>query len=420
MTGRPFRTLFVTQWFDPEPGAIRGLPLAAWLQSRGHEVEVLTGFPNYPGGRVYPGYRIEPWARETLQGVPVLRVALYPSHDTSPARRVANYASFALSASVLGAALARQADVGFVYHPPPTVGLPGLTLRALRGIPFVYHIADMWPESAVESGMFGTGRLRDVAERAIHAWCDLVYRRAAAITVLSPGFKRMLIERGVPADKVHVVYNWCDEELFRPRPRSEALAAELGLAGTFNVIYAGNLGLFQALGTVVRAAALLRDLPDVRVVFVGTGQEEEALKAEAGALGLDNVRFVGRRDMREMPAINDLADVQLVHLKDLPFFASTVPSKTQVALAAGRPVVLGVRGDAADIIREAGAGLVCRPEDPVGMADAIRRLHGMSAPEREAMGAAGRAFYLERMSLAVGGAQMDALLRSVARGGRAR
>jgi glycosyltransferase involved in cell wall biosynthesis len=414
MTDRPLRTLFVTQWFDPEPGAIRGLPLAVWLQARGVEVQVLTGFPNYPGGKVYPGYRIALWTRETMEGVPVLRVALYPSHDMSALHRVANYASFALSSSVLGTLLARQADVGFVYHPPPTVALPGLVLRILRGIPFVYHIADMWPESAIESGMFGQGRVRHIGERAIHAWCNLVYRHAAAITVLSPGFKQLLIERGVPAEKVHVIYNWCDEDLFRPRPRNAALAAELGLAGKFNVIYAGNLGIFQGLETAVRAAAQVRDLPDVQFVFVGTGQREEALKQLAVELGAANVRFIGRRQMDEMPQINDLADVLLVQLRDLPFFAATVPSKTQVSLASGRPVLMAVAGDAARIVREAGAGRVVPPEDAGATANAVRELHAMPAAEREALGESGRRYYLEHMSLAVGGRQMLDLLRTVA------
>ncbi len=408
------RTLFVTQWFDPEPGAIRGLPLAKWLRAHGHDVEVLTGFPNYPGGRVYPGYEVRWRDREVMDGVPVLRVALYPSHDLSPLRRIANYASFALSSATIGVASAKRADVAFVYHPPPTVGLAGVVLRRLRGIPFVYHIADMWPESVVESGLVGRGRGRAIAERAIGAWCDFVYREAAAITVLSPGFKRLLVERGVPAEKVHVIYNWADEDVFRPLPRNEALAASLGIAGTFNVVYAGNFGVFQGLETLLRAAALTRDLPDVRWVFAGTGQEEPRLKALAAALGLPNVVFLGRRQYWEMGELNALADVQVVHLRDLPFFAATVPSKTQVSLASGRPVLMAVRGDSADLVRRAGAGVVCEPERPEEMADAVRRLYALPESERQAMGERGARFYRQELSLARGGALMDALLREVA------
>src|SRR5205809_7924688 len=186
------RTIFLTQWFDPEPGAIRGLPLARWLTARGHDVRVLTGVPNYPGGRVYPGYRMRLWQREVMDGVSVLRVPLYPSHDTSPVGRVANYTSFALSAATLGAALIGRGDVAYVYHPPATVGLPAVVLTALRGVPFVYHIADMWPEAVVASGMLGDNAARRVVERLLAGWCRLTYGRAGALSVLSPGFKRLL------------------------------------------------------------------------------------------------------------------------------------------------------------------------------------------------------------------------------------
>lgn len=414
MTAGALDTLFITQWFDPEPGALRGLPLARWLSTRGHRVQVLTGFPNYPGGKLYPGYRVRIRQREVMDGIPVLRVPLYPSHDTTVSGRLANYGSFALSAATIGLSHVGRADVGFVYHPPPTVALPALLLRALRNVPFVYHIADMWPESVVESGALGNGHLRRAVGALLHGWCNFVYRQAAAITVLSQGFKDLLVERGVPAEKIHVIYNWADEDVFTPGRRDEGLGSELGLAGRFNVIYAGNLGVFQGLETVVRAALLVRHVPEIQIVFVGTGQQEAALNALARELGASNVRFVGRRQFWEMPKINDWADVLLVHLKNLPFFAKTIPSKTQVSLASGRPVLMAVRGDAAEIVDAAGAGLTCPPENPRLLADAILAFHRMPRNDREQMGANGRAYYLDRMSLARGGMQMDQLLRCVA------
>lgn len=407
------RILFLTQWFHPEPGAIRGLPLARALARRGHEIRVLTGFPNYPGGRLYDGYRLRPWMRERMEGIPVLRVPLFPSHDRSAWRRIVNYASFALSTAVIGTALAGKADVVYVYHPPPTVALAAMLWRAFRGIPFVYHIADLWPESVTESGMILGERLRRCVGGAISVWCDRVYRQAAVITVLSPGLKRLLRERGVEDRKVHIVYNWTDEEMFRPLPRDEALARELGLAGRFNVIYAGNLGTFQGLETVIRAALRLRNVPQIQIVFVGTGQAEPVLRDLAVRLGADNVRFLGRRQFWEMPAINALADVLLVSLKKLPFFRVIVPSKTQVSLASGRPVLMAVEGDSADIIRRAGAGLVCEPEDEVSIADGIRTLWERSPEERDEMGRRGMEFYRREMSLETGAAQMESLFREV-------
>jgi glycosyltransferase involved in cell wall biosynthesis len=410
------RILFVTQWFDPEPGAIRGLPLARWLASRGHEVQVLTGVPNYPGGRIYPGYRMRLWQREVMDGISVLRVPLYPSHDASAVGRVANYTSFALSAAILGGSLVRGGDVAYVYHPPPTVGLPALVLKAFRRIPFVYHIADMWPESVVDSAMIQNKYLRSGVERLLSAWCKAVYRQAAAITVLSPGFKRLLVERGVPPEKIRVIYNWTDEAVFRPLARDEALARDLGLTGRFNLVYAGNLGAFQGLETVIRAAARVRHEPAIQILIVGSGQREAALKTYARSLGADNVRFLGRREYWEMPKIYALADVLLVHLRDLPFFAATIPSKTQVSLSCGRPVLMAVRGDAADLVRRAGAGVTCSPEDDAEMADAFVKLAHTDRRELEEMGVNGRAAYLANMSLDVGGALTESVLRQVGRG----
>ncbi len=190
----------------------------------------------------------------------------------------------------------------------------------IRSMPFVYHIADMWPESVVESGALGQGRLKRVVEWLLHGWCDAVYRRAAAITVLSEGFKELIVARGVPAEKVHVIYNWAGEAVFAPCARDEALAAGLGMAGKFNVVYAGNMGVFQDLETLVRAALRLRDVTDLQIVLVGSGQREAALRQLAIDVGADNVKFVGRRQFWDMPKINALADVLLVQLKDYSFF----------------------------------------------------------------------------------------------------
>jgi len=413
------KILFVTQWFDPEPGAMRGLPLARHFVAQGDEVEVLTGYPNYPGGKLYPGYRMRPWSRQMVDGVSVLRVPLYPSHDSSAAGRLANYGSFALSSATIGLLTSRPADVAYVYHPPPTVGLAALLLKTLRHTPFVYHIADMWPESVIESGMIRGERTRRIAHSLISSWCGLLYRQASAISVLSPGFKRLLDERGVPGDKVHVIYNWAEEHVFKPLPRDAELAASLNLDHTFNLLYAGNLGAFQGIDTAIRAAARLRDVPSFRLVIAGAGQKETELKSLASQLSCSNVVFIGRREYWEMPKVYSIADALLIHLKDLPFFASTIPSKTQVSMACGRPILVAVRGDAAELISRAGAGLSCNPEDPEAMAAAVRRLMNLPAEERMRMGAAGRSFYEQHMSMAEGAQHTRRLLEQSAYGGPA-
>ena len=239
----------LTQWFDPEP-MFKGLAFAKALRERGHEVEILTGFPNYPGGKVYPGYRIRPFLREVMEGIPVLRVPLYPSHDTSAIRRIANYATFALSAATIGAAAVKPADVMYVYHPPATVALPAIMIHGMRRIPFVYDIQDLWPDTLNATGMMSNRVLLGLVDR----WCRMVYRAASKIVVLSPGFKDVLVHRSVPEEKIEVIYNWCDEGQIPKTPKNESLAKELGFSGRFNVLFAGTMGKAQALEAVLDAA----------------------------------------------------------------------------------------------------------------------------------------------------------------------
>lgn len=410
----PLDILFVSQWFDPEPGALRGLPLARWIQARGHRVQVLTTFPSYPGGVVYPGYRQRLVHRETMDGVEVVRVPAYPSHDRSALRRIAGYLSFAASSSALGGFVTRRPHVTFAYHPPPTATAFAWWRHLVAGTPYVYHVADLWPESVLESGMVPPGAATRAIGGGIRVAVRQLYRGAHAITVLSHGFKEALVGQGVPADKVHVVYNWCDEAVFRPVPRDPALAERLGLADAFVVMYAGNLGAFQALDVVLAAAERLADRPRVRFALVGTGPDAERLARSARARDIRNVIFVPRQPVTDMPAVNGLADAHLVHLKDLPFFRATIPSKTQVILASGLPCVMAVAGEAAALVRDADAGVTCAPDDPDALAAAVRAVHDATPAQRAAWGANGRRCYLKRMSLDTGAAATLALLERAA------
>lgn len=424
MTPRRPRVVFITITFDPEPGAQRGLPLARQLAARGWEVKVLTAFPQYPAGRYYPGYRLRLWQWETMDGIRVLRVPIYPSHDTRALRRIWTYVSFMLAGCLVGVPLIGPADVVYLYEPPPTNGLISVLLKWVRGAPIVHAIADMWPETVLSSGMVpARGVVHTVLESLIGAWCRLMYRQASVLTPLSPGFKRLLMERGVPGDRIEVSYNWADEDTLGPVPRDPALAAELGLEGRFNIVYAGNMGPLQGLETVVRAAALARDrAPNMQLVMIGTGPHESAVKALAAELGADNVRFIARRDYREMSRIYALSDVVLVHLRDFPFLAATIPSKTQVGLLCGRPLLLAVAGDAADLVREAGAGLIVPPENPAELAEAMVAFDRMPVAERESLGAQGRRYYMKHLSLDHAGARHHEIFSSLlsrSRSGRA-
>jgi glycosyltransferase involved in cell wall biosynthesis len=403
------KILLLTQWFDPEP-TFKGMLFARELRARGHDVEVLTGFPNYPGGRVYPGYRIRPWVREHIDGISVIRVALYPSHDKSALGRVLNYVSFAISAAFIGSLLIRKPDVVYVYHPPATIGLAALAIGLLRRAAFVFDVCDLWPDSVATSGMLSIrGALAPLGR-----WCNLVYRRARHIVVISPGFKQQLVLRGVAADKIDVIYNWCDETAIGPRGADPELASRLGLAGRFNVMFAGTMGTAQALDAVLEAAALCSEtLPNVQFVLVGGGVERDRLEKKAADLGLRNVRFLPRQPISAMGSVLELADVLLVHLKADPLFSITIPSKTQAYMAAGKPVLMAVRGDAAQLVTQSGGGLVCEPENAASIADAVAQFAGMRPEERQSMGEAGKRFYDEQLSLKAGVGKFEALFARI-------
>lgn len=406
------RILFITQWFHPEP-FLKGLPFAKELVRLGHEVQVLTGFPNYPGGRLYAPYRIRLLQREEIEGVHVVRVPLYPSHDKSGSRRFFNYMSFAICAAVIGPWVVKRADVAYVYHPPATVQFSAAAIRLFRRIPLVYDIQDLWPDSLAASGMF-TNRF---GLWCVDRVCRILYRLAKKIVVLSPGYKDELIKRGVPQDKLEVIYNWCDDSNAAPVKKDPALASQLGLAGHFNVMFAGNLGKGQALGSVLAAAEIVQaKYPDVRFVFVGDGVEAEGLKQKAQSLRLSNVLFLGRRPVSQIGGIMNLADVLLVHLKNNDLYAKTIPSKTQAYMAAGKPILIGVKGDAADLVLRAKAGFECEPENPESIAGQIERLRAMPKEELEKMGENGKAFYMQELDRRIGAKRFEEIFRLVARG----
>jgi len=385
------RFLILSQWCWPEHD-IRILPLARHLVEQGNEVTVLTGFPNYPQGKIYTGYRVRPWQWEVRDGVRILRLPLVPDHSRSSLWRSLNYLSFAASTCALGPWLCGRADAMFVYHPPLTVGVPALWLSMLRHIPFLFEVQDMWPETLPTTGMANNRLLY----RGVGALAKLVYRRAAAITVISPGFKRNLIAKGVPAEKIHVVPNWTDEALFRPLPPDLKLKSEVGMEGRFNVLYGGNMGPVQALGAVLDAAQRLRDLPDVQFVFIGDGIQKPELRERAREANLKNVLFHDRKPAERMAEYYALADVLLVHLQRDPLFEITIPSKTQAYLACGKPILMATGGDAAEIVSSAGAGLVCPAEDPTAMAETVRQFYSMPRARLQEMGERSRKVFLEQ------------------------
>lgn len=388
------RVLILTQWFDPEP-TFKGMLFAKALKNAGHEVEVITGFPNYPGGKIYPGYKLKWLQKEVIEDIKIVRVPLYPSHDRSAMKRIANYLSFAFTATLYGVFGVRKADVIYVYHPPLTVGLAGAVIGMLRRTPFVYDVQDLWPDTLGASGMLVNKRVIDVTSKV----CQWVYKRAAHLVVLSPGFKKKLIERGVPEDKLSVIFNWCDEYSLAKSSSRKKVCLPKG----FNVIFAGNMGPAQALDVVLDAGELLLESnPEVNLVMVGGGLDLQRLKTEAIDRHLSNIHFIPRMPIEEIGVVLDQADALLVHLKSDELFSITIPSKTQAYLAKSRPIIMAVKGDAANLVNEARAGICIEPENPEQLGFAISKLVGMSDKARAQMGIRAGEFYQNKLSLQVG------------------
>jgi colanic acid biosynthesis glycosyl transferase WcaI len=380
---RARHVLLVTQWYAPEP-VTRQLRLAEGLVARGFVVTVVTAFPSYPLGRTYPDVRQRP--RDIAGTQPrVIRVPSVPSRSMSLLHRGVSYASFALSAAVLGLPAVRKADIVWAYQPPPSVAIPALLAKRRFRAPLVHEIQDMWPDTLVASGLRPEGRLTVAIERAMR-W---ILRRADAVVVISQGFARMLEERGTGRERITVIPNWASVAL-------QAQPTASGRPAGFRLLYAGNVGPGQRLDFVVAAiAAANRHLPEPRAIALSVLGDGPALPAVIEAAEVHGVRvdLLPRVPPEQVAGVAVDHDALLVNLADDPAFRSTVPSKLITYLALGKPVLAGLAGDGADIVRRADAGIAFEPEDLDAAVTALTGLARASDDELARMAANARAAY---------------------------
>lgn len=402
---------FVSQWYPPESGAA-ALPgtQASALAAAGHDVTVVTGFPNYPHGALVSPYRMRLHQKEVITGVTVHRAPLYVSHDRRMLHRFASYGSFALSASMTALATIRDVDAVWVHSTPATAALPAVVLRSL-GTPYVLHVQDLWPETVVASGFVGA-RLGRRVEYVLHPFCDFAYRCASSVQVTAPGMIERIAVRGVPRNKIGFIPNWCDESVFKPTPRNVDLQVALGLPDGFIVMYAGAIGEVQGLDVVIEAADLLRSRPEINFVLVGSGVARDGLVRAAEQRKLPNIHFVPSQPISAMGDVLALSDVQLICLRDLPLYRITLPSKVQAAMSAGLPVIVSAGGDAAKVVEEANAGISVPPGSPDALATAVMTAFEAGAGQRRTWGDSARAHYVCQYSESVGVSAMVAALES--------
>jgi glycosyltransferase involved in cell wall biosynthesis len=376
--------LFLSDNFPPEVNAPASRTFEhcrEWVRE-GHRVTVITTAPNFPTGKVLPGYRNRLCARETVEGVEVIRVWSYISANEGFLRRTLDYVSYAATAS-LAALFVRKVDIVLATSPQFFTACAGWLTGLLKRRPYVFELRDLWPESIRAVGAMKNER----ALAALEALELFLYRRAAAVVSVTRSFKVNLVERGISAEKIEVITNGADLTRFAPRPKDADLVRTLGLEDHFVAGYVGTHGLAHALGTVLEAAEIVRGLPGgdaVRFVLLGDGAEKQTLKARAEALRLTNVVFVDTVTKDEVARYWSLLDASIVHLKDTPLFRTVIPSKLFECMAMGIPVLHGVRGESADIVARDGVGVVFTPENPRALAQAITALMN-DEPGRKAM-----------------------------------
>jgi colanic acid biosynthesis glycosyl transferase WcaI len=394
----------------------RGSELARHWAHAGHHVSVLTGFPNHPTGVVPAEWRSRLRRltyHEKVGHVDVYRTWLWPLPNRKAHERMRNYASFCLSAALRGMTIPRP-DVIIASSPQLLVGLSGWWLAFTRQIPFVFEVRDLWPESLAAVGVGGENSL---LHHALAAIAGFLYRSADRIVVVSPAFKDHLIHRWrVPAAKIEIVENGVETDLFVPTDPTPAACRrrELNAESRFLVCYIGTMGMAHGLETVLDAAARLQSAaPNVLFVLIGEGSEKERIKSLAHSRGLTNVWFLDQQPREKIPSFISAADVCLVLLKKTDVFKTVIPTKMLEYMSCARAVILGVEGQARQILEDAGAGLAIEPENADALAAAITQLDH-NREQAKTLGEQGRAYILQKFSRASTAQKYITVLRDIA------
>lgn len=386
-----------------DPGGTRHFEFARHLVAQGHAVTIVAANLNYQTGKpVIPDAGLV--AEERIEGVRVLRCYIYPSLHRSFVWRVVAFLSFMLS-SVVVAMRAGPVDIVMGTSPPIFQAVSAWFVAFLRRRLFLLEIRDLWPVFAIDMGVLKSPLLIRLSR-----WVEaFLYARADQILVNSPAYRDYMLERGLPASKVALIPNGVDPAMFDPEATGAAFRARFGLDSRFVVTYAGALGAANDLPTVLRAARLLRDQPEIRFLLVGDGKERPALEAMSRELGLDNVIFTGPLPKSEMGEVLGASDACVATLLDIPMFRTTYPNKVFDYMAAGRPTLLAIDGVIRRVIDEAGGGVFVPPGSPDDLAAAVARLADDPAAAR-AMGEAARRHVVQHFNRAQHAQQFAALV----------
>lgn len=402
------RVLILTQYFWPENFRINDL--ATGLCDLGHAVTVLTGKPNYPGGRLFPGYSTFGQTQEQFGAVRVLRVPLAGRGNGSGLRLFFNYLSFAFWASVLGPGrCAGEFDVIFVYEPSPiTVGIPARVMKWVKCAPIMFWVQDLWPESLTATGAIRAQPMLKFVEWLVR-W---IYQGCDRVLVQSEAFIEPVGQMGVAAERILYFPNSA-EAFYQPMAPEDAPEFD-ALPSGFRIMFAGNIGAAQSFESILDAATRLREVRDIHWLILGEGRQRTWVEKEIQTRDLSAcVHLLGRYPADAMPRWFAHADAMLVTLRDDPVFARTVPAKVQSYMACAKPIVAALDGEGARVVRESGAGLAVAADDAEALARAVLEMYKMPEPARRAMGARGRQYFEARFERRMLLSQLEGWMENV-------
>ncbi len=382
LSGTNMHILFVTENFPPErnASATRVYERACYWTKWGHEVTVTTTAPNFPEGKVYPGYKNQWHQVEQIDGIRVVRVKTYISANEGILLRTIDFVSFMFSSIVVGL-FQKKLDIVMATSPQFFAAVGGWVVSLFKRKPFIFELGDLWPASITAVGAMKDNLALKIMERL-----ELfLYRKSAAVVALTNAFKEDLFCRGIDKRKIHVVVNGVDLPRYSPRPKDKSLLEELGLKDKFVIGYIGTHGMAHGLNKVLDVAKLLLTDDEIRFLFVGSGSAKKNMIAESQELGLKNVIFYPARPKEEMPKFWSVLDVALIHLKNNPVFTTVIPSKIFEAMGMGLPILLAgpEGGEASKIVEADRAGVCIISEDPQLFAQTVLGLKNNHVLRRE-------------------------------------
>lgn len=390
------KILIISQYFHPENFRVNDLVVG--LVARGYEVTVLTGQPNYPFGRHFPGYGWCKPKEETYAGAKVLRVPLIPRGKGGSLRLVVNYLSFVIAACwgvFFRLPKGKHFDAIFVFEPSPvTVGIPSVLARWRYQVPMLFWVLDLWPDSLVAVGAVRSPLLLRWVDKLV-CW---IYQRCDLILVQSRSFVPEIVRHGISPSMIRYLPNWGEAE-FEGYESQNAASHLQNLPSGFRIMFAGNIGVAQDFPAIIEAATLLKHRLEIQWVIVGEGRMAAWAKEEVHRRGLEaTVYFLGQHPLEQMPHFFSRANVLLVSLKRDPVFALTVPGKLQSYLASGKPILAMLDGEGAQVVSDAGAGLHCPAGDSAALARAVEALASLSPDKLEQMGQNGREYFAKHFA----------------------